>query len=113
MSNHRGVALALLLAAIPLACADTVQLKDKAAITGKVLAEKRDQVVVDVGYTVLVVPRSQITKIVRAGNSDVATAVSATAESAPTGDAGTNLFQSSHGSGPDRSVRELVSQLGA
>src|SRR5438093_5934933 len=43
--------------------ADTVQLKDKAAVTGKILAEKRDQVVVDVGYTVLVVPRNQVTKI--------------------------------------------------
>ena len=38
------------------ACADTIQLKDKAAIVGKVLAEKPDQVAVDVGYTVLVMP---------------------------------------------------------
>src|SRR5437660_4830721 len=43
--------------------AETIQLKDKAAITGKVLAEKRDQVAVDVGYTVLVIPRNQIVKI--------------------------------------------------
>ncbi|HVV73011.1 MAG TPA: trypsin-like peptidase domain-containing protein [Verrucomicrobiae bacterium] len=43
--------------------ADTLQLKDKAAITGKILAEKHDEVVVDIGYTVLVVPRNQITRI--------------------------------------------------
>src|SRR5256885_14592918 len=43
--------------------AETIQLKDKAAITGKVLAEKRDQVAVDVGYTVLVIPRKDIVKI--------------------------------------------------
>ena len=43
--------------------ADTVLLKDKAAITGRILAEKRDSVAVDVGYTVLVVPRSSIAKV--------------------------------------------------
>ena len=54
---------------MPLAFADTIQLKDSSAITGKVLTEKRDQVAVDVGYTVLVVPRNQISKIVRNGES--------------------------------------------
>lgn len=43
--------------------ADTVQLKDQAAVVGKILAEKRDQVAVDVGYTVLVIPRNQIVKV--------------------------------------------------
>src|SRR6266571_3611670 len=42
---------------------DTIQLKDNAAVVGKVLAEKRDQVAVDIGYTVLVIPRNQIAKI--------------------------------------------------
>ena len=50
------------------ALADTVQLKDKAAITGKVLAEKSDHIAVDIGFTVLVIPRSQIVTIVRDGN---------------------------------------------
>src|SRR5262249_17756431 len=49
--------------------ADTIQLKDQAAIVGKVLAEKRDQVAVDVGYTVLVIPRNQIVKV---SHTDVA-----------------------------------------
>ena len=44
------------------AFADTIQLKDKAAVTGRVLAEKPDQVVVDVGYTVLVIPRNQVAR---------------------------------------------------
>ena len=43
--------------------ADTIQLKDKAAVVGKVLAEKRDQVAVDIGYTVLVSPRNKVVKI--------------------------------------------------
>ena len=55
--------LALVAGGWPTAGADTIQLKDKAAIVGKVLAEKRDQVAVDVGYTVLVIPRNQIVKM--------------------------------------------------
>src|SRR2546428_1959706 len=45
--------------------ADTIQLKEKAAITGKILSEKRDQIAVDVGYTVLVIPRNQVAKILK------------------------------------------------
>ncbi|HSU56632.1 MAG TPA: trypsin-like peptidase domain-containing protein [Candidatus Dormibacteraeota bacterium] len=51
---------------MPVCWADTIELKDKAAVVGKVLSEKRDQVAVDVGYTVLVIPRNQITKIYKA-----------------------------------------------
>ena len=46
-------------------CADTIELKEKAAVVGKVLAEKPDQVAVDLGYTVLVIPRNQVVKILR------------------------------------------------
>src|SRR5271154_1732182 len=55
----------LIFCAASVACADTIQLKDQAAVTGKILAEKSDSVVVDVGYTVLVVPRSSIAGISR------------------------------------------------
>src|SRR2546423_11184785 len=54
------------------AIADTVILKDRASIVGKVLAEKHDQVVVDLGYTVLTVPRNQIVKISRGGKQETA-----------------------------------------
>jgi serine protease Do len=67
MSLKRNI---LFLATLAYGChvadADTVQLKDKAAITGKILSEKSDSIVVDVGYTVLVVPRNAITKVARA-----------------------------------------------
>ncbi len=56
---------ALLLGSLGFASADVVQLKDQDAITGKILAEKPDNVVVDVGYTVLVVPRNVVTRISR------------------------------------------------
>ena len=48
--------LALVFCIANFASADTLQLKDKAAVTGKILAEKPDAIVMDVGYTVLVVP---------------------------------------------------------
>src|ERR1035441_3826828 len=56
---------ALVACGLPSALADTIQLKDKAAITGKVLTEKPDQIVVDIGYTVLVIPRNQVVKILK------------------------------------------------
>src|ERR1035441_10443798 len=56
---------ALVACGLPSALADTILLKDKAAITGKVLTEKPDQIVVDVGYTVLVIPRNQVVKILK------------------------------------------------
>ena len=63
MSRPCFFPLLIVLCSLPGALADTIQLKDKAAVVGKVLAEKHDQVVVDVGYTVLVIPRNQIVKI--------------------------------------------------
>jgi serine protease Do len=64
MSLKKHFALpALLLCGLQFASADTLQLKGNDAVTGKILAEKSDAVVVDVGYTVLIVPRSVITKI--------------------------------------------------
>jgi serine protease Do len=101
--------LALVLCAANLACADTLQLKGNDALTGTILAEKSDSVVVDVGYTVLVVPRSVITKI-----SKVAEAVSP-------GAAASNLLVSVNA--PQfyyadarpvlpRDVQELVKQIG-
>src|ERR1043165_7247701 len=51
--------------------ADKIQLKEKSAITGKILSEKRDQVAVDVGYTVLVIPRNQIAKITKTDEGEL------------------------------------------
>src|SRR3954462_8027000 len=63
MLKQSVVAIFLTLCAFESALSDTIQLKDKAAIVGTILAEKRDQVAVDVGYTILLVPRNQIAKI--------------------------------------------------
>jgi len=99
----------LLVCAAHFACADTIQLKGNDAVTGTILAEKPDAVVVDVGYTVLVVPRGVITKI-----SKVAEAVSpAVAASNLLVSVNTPQFYSTDArSAPARDVQELVKQIG-
>lgn len=47
------------------AAADTVYLRDKAAISGRILSEKADLVALDIGYTVLTIPRTEITRVAR------------------------------------------------
>jgi len=56
------LALALVAVAWP-APAETIQLKDQASVSGKILAEKRDHVIVDLGFTVLSIPKNSIAKI--------------------------------------------------
>ena len=103
----------LLFAGLHFANAATVQLKDKASVTGKILAEKRDQIVVDIGYTALVIPRNQIVKILQ--NDAVAVAAKpaeAPAVEAPLAQTKQGMFTTSAKPLPERSVRELVHQLG-
>lgn len=113
----------LALAALPLSqpLADTIQLKDKAAISGKILAEKQDQVAVDVGYTVLVIPRNQIVKVSKAEQSPTKASPSqksvleAEVQSEVAASGSENkcgLYAVAAKPLPVRSVRELVHQLG-
>jgi len=96
--------------------ADTIQLKDKAAITGQVLAEKRDSVAVDVGYTVLVIPRNQIEKIERASTPEKPVKSSAKAatpvKSSPAPEIKGGFFSASAKPAAERNVRDLVNDLG-
>lgn len=103
------------------ALADTIQLKDKAEIKGKVLAEKHDQVAVDVGYTVLVVPRNEILKISKTDIPEATPKTASLRKGAPADAAGSDsaAFGDSHGfyasatrPMPVRTVRDLVNQLG-
>jgi serine protease Do len=101
--------------------AETIQLKDKAVVVGKIISEKRDQVVVDIGYTVLMIPRNQIVKITRADQPDsTAKAVPAPKTATPAGNFDSapppepvpGFYASGGKSLPVKSVRELVDQLG-
>lgn len=106
------------------AAADTVQLKGRSAITGTILAEKRDAVVVDLGYTVLVIPRQQVSRIIRGSDragrppdgEDSLAVAPTVAESetsiAPAAAAGSDFYTTAPSASPLRNVRELAAQLG-
>src|SRR6266545_6827813 len=117
MLQRFGFVILFLWSAVAPASADTIQLKDKAAITGKIVARKRDQVFVDIGYTVVAVPRNQIEKISEisegenAERSDKNRKTAVVAPGRPENKAA--LFQSAGPSLAERSVLELVGQLGA
>jgi serine protease Do len=116
---------AVLLASAGLARGDVVELKDAAAVSGKILAEKRDSVVIDVGYTVLVIPKSAVSKIIRdetlvapkakpADKKSATTSKSAAAAVPPTAALGTDFgfYRAGQRAGAERNVRDLVAQLG-
>lgn len=106
--------------------AATVQLKDKSAVTGKILAEKKDQVVVDIGYTVLVIPKKEVAKLLRDDAAPEKTSLKpmvatiaapaltiAAPGSAPIAvAAGKNFFSTATTALKDKTVREQVNELG-
>lgn len=102
---------------------DTLQLKDKAAISGKILAEKKESIALDIGYTVLVIPRNQIEKVTRSTDVTEPTPVKAAASTSKTSaksvdakpeatDLSDSLYRKAPANAPIRTVRELVDQLG-
>jgi serine protease Do len=100
--------LGMVFCATNLVFADTIQLKDRAAITGKILAEKSDSIVVDVGYTVLVVPRSAISAIsnVNAIPAKAASFVNPLLNITP------QFYTANAFASPTRDVSSLVKQIG-
>src|ERR1044072_2092260 len=90
--------------------ADTLQLKDNATITGRILSEKPDQIAIDIGYTVLVVPRANIEKI----SSGEKAESKETKNQPPPAPAKIKpgFFQGGRAGATDRTVREMVNELG-
>jgi serine protease Do len=104
MKNVCTVA-ALLGCGASLAPADTVQLKDAAAITGKILTEKSDSLILDVGFTVLQIPRTAVVNVTRAANDTAAPILTAPAASGQFYSASTKVAAA-------RDVSSLVKQIG-
>ncbi len=71
------------LAAVSAFALSTVQLKNGSSLRGDILAEKADHVVVDLGFTVVTVPREEIEKI----------SVEGAAPAAAPGEAGDDLYR--------------------
>jgi len=94
----------------PLA-AETIQLKDQALVTGKIVAEKKDQVFVDLGYTILGIPRPQIVKILKDSSKGDSPDGAAKKEGRAV-ESKNGLYATAGAAMAERAVRELVQQLG-
>jgi len=111
----------LLLLACATAPAATVELKGKASVTGTILAEKRDQIIIDIGYTVLVIPRSKVLKLLHdnevAAKAIVATGPASslvpTIQVAPEPGAAEGFYRTAPAAAPEQNVRDLVNTIGA
>jgi serine protease Do len=100
---------------------ETLALKDGAAITGRILAEKPEHYVVDLGYTVVLVPKNEVIhRDARAAEpepepgpaTEAPPAASGTPPASPRAVNGTDLFFAADTPGPESSVRALVARLG-
>ena len=110
MLKQLALSAPVICCALQIAHADTIQLKDKASVVGKVLSEKRDQVAVDIGYTVLVIPRNQIVKISRSDISEPAPKAPVVAD--PPAEPKPGFYSAPNAPLPSKTVRDLVNQLG-
>lgn len=99
----RVLAVALAICFSSLCAAEIIHLADGGTITANVLREYPDRVVVDLGYDVLSIPRSQITAI---DKSDQAETASRPGDARQTDD----LY--SQADLPPRSVKELTERFG-
>jgi serine protease Do len=107
MSFKKHLTWPLIFCAANFAFADTVQLKDAASLTGKILAEKPDSVVVDVGYTVLVVPRNSIAGIIKTtGTTSTTNPPGSMLDTTP------QFYTAGATAGPAHDIQDLVKQLG-
>jgi serine protease Do len=110
----RIAAVAAVLTWTGTAGAEVVLLKEKASVTGRILTEKRDLLVVDLGYTVLAIPRSEVVRILKEGETKETKGgrtKTPVAIPAPEKDDDV-LFRTAKGAPAEKTVRELVAQLG-
>jgi serine protease Do len=117
-----GLSLLIGCAAAPAA---TIELKGNASVTGTILADRHDQIVIDVGYTILVIPRDQVLKLLQDNEVSAKPIVTPASTPAPapapapqvetTADAsaGQGFYKTDVPLTPDQSVRELVKTLGS
>ncbi len=117
----------LLFAGVLSAAADTVQLKDQASVTGRILSDDHDQVVVDAGGLVVVIPHKYVTGISHGSDEPApkSKVKAATAKAAPspapdlasrqnleTVQNKVDFYDAVSRPGALRAVRDLVNQIG-
>ncbi|MBL4665280.1 MAG: trypsin-like peptidase domain-containing protein [Nitrospinaceae bacterium] len=99
-----------------------VILKDNASVQGELLTTKDDQIFLDIGYTVLPIPREKIVTIKtirsdldessRSANHNPGTAGSNGEESGDASIGGNGIFFNSSGYTEEKPVREWIEELG-
>jgi len=97
--------------------ADTVQLKEKSTVTGKIIGENRKEIVLDLGYTFLTIPRDQIAKILKSQTSAPETAPTAAKLPEPeipavASDSQAHFYVAPNKPGPASNVRDMVKMIG-
>jgi serine protease Do len=97
-----------------LASGDTVELTDDASITGRILAEKSEHIAMDVGYTVLMIPRDAIRKMTLARDAEKGDEEPKGPNITPPASAqlAASIYQNPDALRRESTVRELVSTLG-
>jgi serine protease Do len=114
MSRLTIISFAALIAGIQALRADTIQLRDNASVSGNILAEKHDQVVIDLGFTILAVPRAEIIKISKKDSAENTSGSGAQGGLLPSAfvDSHSDIYHTATTPPPAREVRELVNILG-
>jgi serine protease Do len=89
----------------------TLLLKDNASISGRIVAEKPEHYYVDLGFTLLAIPRDAVLDVVTALEGDENGQNFENLEAAQVGTVG-GLYSEALTRLPEMSVRDLVAQLG-
>jgi serine protease Do len=96
-----------------LALGDTLELKDEASISGRILAEKNEHIAIDVGYTVLMVPRGAIDKVKLSKDDETKEEPKGPNTTPPaSAQLAAGLYQNPGALAKESTVRELVATLG-
>jgi len=97
----RSILLTLTLATLPLVAGPaTVELNQGGSVKGELLSESAEKVVVDLGFTVLTVPRDAVTRVVKEETKP-----------APAAEYNTDLFRTDPNARP-QAVKDLVNAIG-
>jgi serine protease Do len=115
MFSRPVLILATLASGLSVSALDVIQLKDQASITGTVIAEKNEHVAVDVGYTILMVPRSAISRIVAEKKDEKPSDNEAKGENTTppaSADLPKSFYYNPGALRQEGTVRELVAKLG-
>jgi serine protease Do len=93
--------------------ATTLELKGMAAVTGRILEVKKDEIIIDIGYTVLAIPKNQVLRALdETSRPTKHVGPSTPAPAQPETATEHGFFSTAASPPPERSVREMVNELG-